>query len=150
MHPTYYRGCWHVVSRCLFIWYLQDYSQIKEVYDPRTFILHAVLLHQTFVHCAKFPTAASRRSMGRVSVPSRLVNLSVQLPVIALVSYYLTNKLIGTRLLPKRPKALPARGGIMQDYPTFRWAILHLGVSSLLLLSRLPLSPYDDRSTCMC
>ena len=137
MHPTYYRGCWHVVSRCLFIWYLQDYSQIKEVYDPKTFILHAVLLHQTFVHCAKFPTAASRRSMGRVSVPSRLIILSDQLPVIALVSHYLTNKLIGGRPLPNRIKLYPC--GTIQDYPTFRWAILEFGACSFLFLSRLPL-----------
>ena len=40
LHPTYYRGCWHVVSRCLFIWYLQFahawtfYPQIKAVYNP--------------------------------------------------------------------------------------------------------------------
>jgi hypothetical protein len=23
LHPPYYRGCWHGVSRCLFSWYLQ-------------------------------------------------------------------------------------------------------------------------------
>ena len=23
LHPTYYRGCWHVVSRCLLEWYHQ-------------------------------------------------------------------------------------------------------------------------------
>ncbi|CAN0514447.1 unnamed protein product [Laminaria digitata] len=23
LHPPYYRGCWHGVSRCLFIWYRQ-------------------------------------------------------------------------------------------------------------------------------
>ena len=143
MHPTYYRGCWHVVSRCLFIRYLHDYSLIKGVYDPKTFILHAVLLHQTCVHCAKFPTAASRRSMGRVSVPSRLVILSDQLPVIALVSHYLTNKLIGERPLPNRIKLYPC--GTIQDYPPFRVAILEFGASSFLLLSRLPLY----RSTCM-
>ena len=27
------------------------------------------LLHQAFAHCARFPTAASRRSLDRVSVP---------------------------------------------------------------------------------
>ena len=40
--------------------------------------------------------------MGRVSVPSWLVDLSIQLPVIALVSRYLTNELIGRRPLPDR------------------------------------------------
>ncbi len=41
------------------------------------------------------PTAASRRSLGRISVPMWLIILSDQLPVVALVSRYLTNKLIG-------------------------------------------------------
>ena len=63
----------------------------KEVYDPRAFIPHAVLLRQAFAHCGKFPTAASRRSLGRVSVPVWLIVLSDQLSVVALVSYYLTN-----------------------------------------------------------
>ncbi len=135
MHPTYYRGCWHVVSRCLFVWYLQDYSHTKEVYNPKTFILHAVLLHQACAHCAKSPTAASRRSMGRVSVPSRLVTLSGQLPVIALVSHYLTNKLIGTRPLPQCPKALVSRhyAGLPHlsvGYPPLRGKFLVITLSS--------------------
>src|SRR5476649_1294036 len=77
-------------------------SHIKAVYDPRAFILHAALLHQAFAHCGKFPTAASRRSLGRVSVPVWLVILSDQLMIVALVSYYLTNKLIIRRPLPNR------------------------------------------------
>ena len=56
-----------------------------------TFILHAALLRQAFAHCAKFPTAASRRSPDRVSVPVWLVVLSDQLRIVALVSHYLTN-----------------------------------------------------------
>jgi hypothetical protein len=44
-------------------------SLTKEVYNPQTFVPHAVLLRQAFAHCGKFPTAASRRSLGRVSVP---------------------------------------------------------------------------------
>jgi hypothetical protein len=66
----------------------------KEVYDPQAFILHAVLLCQAFAHCRKFPTAASRRSLDRVSVPVWLIVLSNQLLIVALVSHYLTNKLI--------------------------------------------------------
>jgi hypothetical protein len=91
LQPTSYRGCWHVVSRCLFLRYLQIYSLRKGVYDENAFILHAVLLRQAFAHCGKFLTAASRRSMDRVSVPLWLIVLSDQLPVIALVSRYLTN-----------------------------------------------------------
>ena len=62
-----------------------------EVYDPRAFITHAAWLDQAFAHCPIFPTAASRRSLGRVSVPVWLIILSDQLPIVALVSHYLTN-----------------------------------------------------------
>ncbi len=62
-----------------------------ELYDPKTFITHAALLRQAFAHCAKFPTAASRRSLDRVSVPVWLIILSDQLPVLALVGHYPAN-----------------------------------------------------------
>ena len=61
------------------------------VYIPKDFIPHAASLRQACAHCGIFPAAASRRSRGRVSVPVWLVVLSDQLPVIALVSRYLTN-----------------------------------------------------------
>ena len=61
------------------------------VYDPKAFIPHAVSLGQGFPHCLIFLTAASRRSLGRVSVPVWLVVLSDQLPVIALVGRYPAN-----------------------------------------------------------
>ena len=75
---------------------------MKEFYNPKSFIIHAAWLRQAFAHCARFPTAASRRSLGRVSVPVWLDVLSDQLPVVALVSHYLTNKLIGREAIPKR------------------------------------------------
>ena len=65
--------------------------QLTEVYDPKTFILHTVSLRQAFAHCAIFLAAASRRSLGRISVPVWLLVLSDQLPIIALVSRYPTN-----------------------------------------------------------
>ena len=71
------------------------------LYNPKAFIAHTASLGQAFAHCPIFPTAASRRSLGRVSVPVWLVVLSDQLPVIALVSLYLTNKLIGHGLILK-------------------------------------------------
>ena len=74
-------------------------SHIKGVYTPKCVILHAALLHQSFLHCAIFPTAASRRSLDRVSVPVWLIILSDQLRIVALVSLYLTNKLILRRLI---------------------------------------------------
>src|SRR5713226_7420407 len=105
--PTYYRGCWHVVSRCLFLEYRRVSSSRKAVYDPKAFIPHAAWLRQGFPHCAKFLTAASRRSLGRVSVPVWLAILSDQLPIAALVSRYLTNKLMGRGPLPMRRPKLP-------------------------------------------
>ena len=72
------------------------------VYNPRVFIPHAASLRQAFAHCGRFLTAASRRSLGRVSVPVWLIVLSDQLPIIALVSRYLTNKLIGRDPVSKR------------------------------------------------
>ncbi len=72
---------------------------IKVLYNPQAFFTHAALLHQACAHCAIFPTAASRRSLGRVSVPGWLIILSDQLWIVALVSLYLTNKLIQHRLI---------------------------------------------------
>ena len=63
----------------------------KGVYNPKAFIPHAALLRQAFAHCAIFPAAASRRSLGRVSVPVWLIVLSDQLPVDALVGRYPAN-----------------------------------------------------------
>ena len=69
------------------------------LYNPQAFFTHAALLDQGFPHCPIFPTAASRRSLGRVSVPVWLIILSDQLWIVALVSFYLTNKLIQRRLI---------------------------------------------------
>ncbi len=61
----------------------------------RTFIAHAASLGQAFAHCRSFSTAASRRSLGRISVPVWLDTLSGRLPIGALVGHYPTNKLMG-------------------------------------------------------
>ncbi len=45
------------------------------------------------------PHCCLRRSLARVPVPVWLIILSDQLPVLALVSRYLTNKLMGRRLI---------------------------------------------------
>ena len=75
------------------------------LYNPQAFFTHAVLLDQGSPHCPIFPTAASRRSLGRVSVPVWLTILSDQLLIGALVSRYLTNKLIGREpILARRCK----------------------------------------------
>ena len=74
---TCYRGCWHVISRRLFPRYSHRgaipcpaiSSRGKGLYNLPAFIIHAASLRQTFVHCGIFLAAASRRSLGRISVP---------------------------------------------------------------------------------
>ena len=98
--PPYYRGCWHGVSRGFFLRYRQFPRIIhpeailpdsKGVYDPKIFVLHAALRRQACAHCEQFPTAASRRSLGRVSVPVCPSALSGRILIVALVSHYPTN-----------------------------------------------------------
>ncbi len=66
-------------------------SLLKVLYNPKAFFTHAALLDQAFAHCPIFPTAASRRSLGRVSVPVWLIILSNRLRIVALVGLYPTN-----------------------------------------------------------
>ncbi len=111
MDPTYYRGCWHVVSRSLFAGYGHPAliapcsSPAKEVYILTDFIPHAASLRQPFGHCAIFLTAASRRSLDRVSVPVWLIILSDQLPIVGLVGRYPANYLMGRRPIHRRLSA---------------------------------------------
>ncbi len=109
-HSPYYRGCWHGVSQCFLDEYRQSLgvlfprlilSRPTELYDPKAFITHAASLRQAFAHCAIFPTAASRRSLDRVSVPVWLTILSDQLPVRALVGRYPANKHDGPQAHPQ-------------------------------------------------
>ncbi len=58
-------------------------SPLKVLYNPKAFFTHAAWLHQGSPHCAIFPTAASRRSPGRVSVPMWPVILSDRLEIVA-------------------------------------------------------------------
>ena len=128
------------------------------VYTPKGFLPHAASLRQTFVHCAIFPTAASRRSLGRISVPMWLAILSDQLPVIALVGRDPTNKLIGRELLPRRLAAFTsgpcdpeAIRGITR--PLGRLSPTE-GQIAHVLRTRSPLTvkskPSTVRATCMC
>ncbi len=78
---------------------LELFHPLKVLYNPQAFFTHAALLDQACAHCPIFPTAASRRSLGRVSVPVWLIVLSDQLLIVALVGRYPTNKLIRHRLI---------------------------------------------------
>ncbi len=94
-------------------------SLSTELYDPKAFITHAAWLDQAFAHCPIFPTAASRRSLGRVSVPVWLIILSDQLRVFAMVGHYPTIKLMRRGLLlqcqVRRSPAFPSRPAGLDD-----------------------------------
>ncbi len=88
--PSYYRGCCTKLAGASSAGTFRPaetgvYSLPTEVYAPKCFIPHMALLRQGFPHCAKFPTAASRRSLGRISVPMWPITLSGRLPIVALV-----------------------------------------------------------------
>lgn len=89
-------------------------SPLKGLYNPKAFITHAALLRQDFSHCAKFLTAASRRSLARVPVPVWLIILSDQLPITALVGRYPTNQLMRLRPLRSRLSAFPKRTAVLR------------------------------------
>ncbi len=100
--PTYYRGCWHVVSRGFLLGYRlllvsKDRSLRSEnLLPPRG------VAGSGFPPLPNIPTAASRRSLGRVSVPMWPITLSGRLPIVGLVGRYLTNYLIGREPTPNR------------------------------------------------
>ncbi len=96
---TCYRGCWHVIGRGLFLPYRHPTgiascgysSDRKGLYNLPAFFTHAASLCQTFVHCRRFLAAASRRSLGRISVPVWPFTLSGRLLIVALVGLHPTN-----------------------------------------------------------
>ncbi len=94
-------------------------SPLTAVYNPRAFIPHAASLGQTCVRCRRFSTAATRRCLGSVSVPVVGAMLSHPLDIFALVSRYLTNKLISRKPLLRRNRTFaPERSsGITRSFP---------------------------------
>ena len=83
-------------------------SLLKAVYDADAFFPHAALLRQGCPHCAIFPTAASRRSLGRISVPMWPVGLSTRLPVVGTAGLYPAVYLMGRDPIPRR-QGFPGR-----------------------------------------
>lgn len=63
----------------------------KQFTTHKAVILHAAWLDQSSDHCPIFLTAASRRSLVRVSVPVWGTSLSEPLPIVALVCRYHSN-----------------------------------------------------------
>ncbi len=105
-----------------------DSSLLTAVYNPKAFIPHAASLGQGFPHCRSLSTAASRRSLGRISVPVWPVILSDRLPIVALVGRYPANKLMGRGLLlerqaPKGPHLCPSRHATRRTHAVLatRW-----------------------------
>ena len=130
-------------------------SPIKELYNPKTFFVHAALLGQGFPHCRKFPTAASRRSLGRVSVPVWLFSLSAQLRIVDLVGRYPHQLSNATQDLPiPRPESLfkctnfclYILSSISSSFPELSSC---QGLVPYVLLTRSPLTSKLVRSTCM-
>jgi len=76
-------------------------SLIKAIYTPKGFFWHAASLPHACAHWGIFLTAASRRSLGSVSVPVSRVMLSHPVLVIALVGRYPANMLMRHRPLLK-------------------------------------------------
>ena len=93
-------------------------SLLKAVYNPKAFVPHAALLRQGCPHCAKFPTAASRRSLGRISVPMWPVGLSTRLPVVGTVGLCPAVYLMGRDPIPRR---LSFPGGGMRRFRSTRY-----------------------------
>ena len=129
-------------------------SHTKEVYNPKAVFPHAASLGQGFPHCPIFPTAASRRSLDRISVPVWPFTLSGRLPVVALVSRYLTNQLIGHEHLIGRDKSLSPSGirGISSRFQLLspsQWQLL-MHYSPVRYYNPLQQASMDYRSTCMC
>ena len=112
----------------------------KGLYNPKAFLTHAASLDQAFAHCPRFPTAASRRSLGRVSVPVWPIVLSDRLPITGLVGRYPANYLIGRGPIPRRPQRLSPAGTIRYQ-PQFPTVVPNPGAGSHALRTRAPLSP---------
>ena len=158
MLPTYYRGCWHVVSRSFLLGYRPFSSPKTEVYNPKTVFPHAASLGQGCPHCPISLTAASRRSLGRVSVPMWPFNLSVRLPIVDLVGRYPANYLIGRESIFQRiaPLITEPCGSVISCGISVLFRTLSPSERQVThaLLTRPPLSLKSKllklRSTCMC
>src|SRR4029078_1966601 len=70
------------------------------VYNPKAFVLHAASLGQACAHCRRFSTAASRRSLGSVSVPVCRATLARPVGITGLVGRHPANDLIPRRPVP--------------------------------------------------
>ena len=78
----------YLTGNCLLV---NRFLQVQKQFTThRAVILHAAWLDQISIHCPIFLTAASRRSLDRVSVPVWGTFLSEPLDIVAMVGRYPT------------------------------------------------------------
>ena len=131
----------------------------KKFTTRRAVFLHATWLVQALAHWPIFLTAASRRSLDRVSVPVWGTFLSEPLSIVALVGRYPANKLMERIPIPYRSSLVATPCGIATtsgiNLP-FERLYPSMGQVGYVLLTRAPVagksSKLDPRcpSTCMC
>ena len=97
--PTFYRGCWHVVSRTRIPGTVLSLPQ--KSLRPEGLLPSAVLLRQAFAHCAIFAAAAATVGIWSCVSTSVGVTLSRPLPVFA-PSEPLPHQLADGTLAPPR------------------------------------------------
>ena len=85
-------------------------SPLTGVYNPKAFVPHAASLGQACAHCRRFSTAASRRSLGSVSVPVCRATLARPVGIAGLVGRYPANDLIPRRPVSGRNRTYTGRG----------------------------------------
>ena len=116
----------------------------KRFTTRRAYFPHAAWLGQGSPHCPISLTAASRRSLVRVSVPVWGTVLSDPLPIVALVGRCPANQLMGRMPVPHRLASFDAKGcpsasawGITRR---FHRLSLSAGLVAYALRTRAPLS----------
>ncbi len=108
--PTYYRGCWHVVSRSFLEWYrhillvltIKLFFPLNRGLQPEGIHPSRGVAASDFRPLRKIPYCCSRRSLGRISVPMWPITLSGRLSIVALVGHYPTNKLMDRKPISKQ------------------------------------------------
>src|SRR5262249_37814568 len=147
-HGSSYRGCWHELSPCFLQRSIRPVARLFSLstglYNPKAFIAHAASLGQACAHCRRSSTAASRRSLASVPVPVAQVVLSHLPGILALVSRYLTNKLIPHGPLPERRSFRGNDRGHrygIRYYPPVRVAIPNSGAGYPCLTAPFATSP---------
>ena len=125
---------------------VQDLVPVQKRFTTRRASFpHAAWLGQGCPHCPISPTAASRRSLARVSVPVWGTVLSDPLPIADSVGRHPADYLMGRMPVPSRPKALPEKGcpstGAWRIIRRFHRLPAGTGWVAYALRTRPPLSP---------